>query len=104
MQDLVADVHARLRPTVVMVTHDVDEALHLADRIVLLGSRPSTVEATLRVPHARPRRRGDPDLAAMAEEILAHFGFQRGERREERGTRSEERETSEEYLISTAAD
>ncbi|MGH2531507.1 MAG: ABC transporter ATP-binding protein [Thermomicrobiales bacterium] len=104
MQNLLGDIHARLRPTVVMVTHDVEEALHLADWIVLLSARPSTVEATLRVPHARPRRRGDPDLAAMAEEILAHFGFQQGDRRQATGDRSEEAETSDEYLISTAAD
>ncbi|HET8522919.1 MAG TPA: ABC transporter ATP-binding protein [Thermomicrobiales bacterium] len=75
MQDLVADVHAKLRPTVVMVTHDVSEALHLADRIILLSQRPATVAATIRLPFPRPRSRGDADLAALEAEILTHFGF-----------------------------
>jgi ABC-type nitrate/sulfonate/bicarbonate transport system ATPase subunit len=75
MQDLVADVHAKLRPTVVMVTHDVSEALHLADRIILLSQRPATVSATIRLPFPRPRSRGDADLAALEAEILTHFGF-----------------------------
>ncbi|WP_316300147.1 ABC transporter ATP-binding protein, partial [Clavibacter michiganensis] len=37
MQDLLLDVHAAIPTTVLLVTHDVDEALHLADRVVLLG-------------------------------------------------------------------
>src|SRR5918992_5055542 len=49
MQDLVADVCARLRPTVLLVTHDVDEALYLADRVVLLSGRPASVSSVLSV-------------------------------------------------------
>jgi sulfonate transport system ATP-binding protein len=41
MQDLLLDVHAAIPTTVLLVTHDVDEALHLADRVVLLGPDPS---------------------------------------------------------------
>jgi ABC-type nitrate/sulfonate/bicarbonate transport system ATPase subunit len=75
MQDLVADVHARLRPTVVLVTHDVDEALILADRIVILGRRPATIAATIDVALPRPRDRGDVALAPLRAQILAHFGL-----------------------------
>jgi ABC-type nitrate/sulfonate/bicarbonate transport system ATPase subunit len=75
MQDLVADVCRRLRPTVVLVTHDVDEALILADRVVVMGSRPATVAATIDVPLARPRDRGDVALAPLRARILAHFGL-----------------------------
>jgi ABC-type nitrate/sulfonate/bicarbonate transport system ATPase subunit len=75
MQDLVADVCRQLRPTVVLVTHDVDEALILADRIVVLGRRPATVAATLDVPMARPRDRGDVALAPLRARILTHFGL-----------------------------
>jgi sulfonate transport system ATP-binding protein len=75
MQDLVADVCWQLRPTVVLVTHDVDEALILADRIVVLGRRPATVAATLDVALPRPRDRGDVALAPLRARILTHFGL-----------------------------
>jgi ABC-type nitrate/sulfonate/bicarbonate transport system ATPase subunit len=75
MQDLVADIHQRLRPTVVLVTHDVDEALFLADRIVILGRRPSTIAATIDVPLSRPRDRGDVAFAPLRAQVLAHFGL-----------------------------
>jgi sulfonate transport system ATP-binding protein len=75
MQDLVADVYQRLRPTVVLVTHDVDEALILADRVVVMGRRPATVAAIIDVPLPRPRDRGDVALAPLRARILAHFGL-----------------------------
>jgi sulfonate transport system ATP-binding protein len=75
MQDLVADVYQRLRPTVVLVTHDVDEALILADRIIILGRRPATVASAIDVPLPRPRDRGDVALAPLRAQILAHFGL-----------------------------
>lgn len=75
MQDLLLDVCRELRPTVVLVTHDVDEALYLADRIVVLGPRPASVAATIAVPRSRPRDRGDTALATLRADILAHFGF-----------------------------
>ncbi|MBM7025631.1 ABC transporter ATP-binding protein, partial [Clavibacter zhangzhiyongii] len=66
MQDLLLDVHAAIPTTVLLVTHDVDEALHLADRVVLLGPDPAPgsapgaiVRRVLEVPGARPRDRGD---------------------------------------------
>jgi sulfonate transport system ATP-binding protein len=47
------------RPTTVLVTHDVDEALILADRVVVLGGSPGTIVRELIVDLARPRRRDD---------------------------------------------
>jgi ABC-type nitrate/sulfonate/bicarbonate transport system ATPase subunit len=78
MQDLLADVCAQVSPTVIMVTHDVDEALHLADRIVLMSNRPATIVSTIRIDRPRPRDRGDQELAPLREQILAHFGFAHG--------------------------
>ena len=75
MQDLVAGVCRELRPTVLLVTHDVDEAVFLADRVVILDQRPATVTATIPVPLPRPRDRSDPTLAALRTEVLAHVGF-----------------------------
>jgi ABC-type nitrate/sulfonate/bicarbonate transport system ATPase subunit len=78
MQDLLAEVCASLGTTTVMVTHDADEALHLADRIVVMSNRPATVVETIPVHVPRPRRRGDPELARLRSRILAHFGFETG--------------------------
>lgn len=75
MQDLVADVCRRVQPTVVLVTHDVDEALYLADRIVILSTRPATVAQIINVPPRHPRDRGDAALVELRAEILSHFGF-----------------------------
>ncbi|MEN9938368.1 MAG: hypothetical protein RLZZ387_4947 [Chloroflexota bacterium] len=75
MQDLVADIHQSLRPTVVLVTHDVDEALFLADRIIILGQRPATIAATIDVPLSRPRDRGDVAFAPLRAHVLSHFGL-----------------------------
>ncbi len=48
MQDLLLDVHAAAPTTVLLVTHDVDEALQLADRVILLGPEPGRAGATIR--------------------------------------------------------
>lgn len=80
MQDLLAEVCDRTGSTVLLVTHDVDEALHLADRIVILGPRPASIVATIPVTVPRPRLRGDATLGALRDRILGHFGFPSGER------------------------
>ncbi|NCT91737.1 ABC transporter ATP-binding protein [Cellulomonas sp. APG4] len=81
MQDLLLEVHAAEPATVLLVTHDVDEALYLADRVVLLGrpqgspkGTPSTVRSVVTVPGARPRDRGDADLAHLRAELLDGLG------------------------------
>ena len=55
LEDLVLDVHERFGITVVFVTHDIDESVYLADRIVVLSHRPTTVKEIVSVPLARPR-------------------------------------------------
>jgi sulfonate transport system ATP-binding protein len=81
MQDLLLEVHAAEPATVLLVTHDVDEALYLADRVVLLGrpegagrDEPSTVRTVLTVPGSRPRDRGDADLALLRARLLDGLG------------------------------
>lgn len=78
MQDLLGDVCAQLGTTAVMVTHDVDEALHLADRVVIMGQRPAGIVEIVNVRQPRPRERGDEVLAHQRSDILRHFGFEHG--------------------------
>jgi nitrate/nitrite transport system ATP-binding protein len=58
LQDAVMDIHARLKNTMIMITHDVDEAVLLADRIVMMTNGPAaTIGEVLTVPLPRPRDR-----------------------------------------------
>jgi sulfonate transport system ATP-binding protein len=76
MQDLLIEVWSDRKPTLLLVTHDVDEAIYLADRIVVLGGkRPASIVAQLPVPFARPRDHSDPSFFAIRTQILAHFGL-----------------------------
>ena len=74
MQEWLAGALAREPRTVVLVTHDVEEAALLADRIVLLSARPGRVVATLDVPLPRPRRRTDLEVVELRERALAALG------------------------------
>src|SRR5918993_1320048 len=66
LQDSVMEIHTALGNTVIMITHDVDEAVLLSDRIVMMTNGPSaTIGEILQVPLARPRRR--LELATDAE-------------------------------------
>lgn len=78
MQDLLLDVHRAEPTTVLLVTHDVDEALQLADRIIVLGKEGADQGATIirevEVPGARPRDRASAELAVMRGSLLASLG------------------------------
>jgi ABC-type nitrate/sulfonate/bicarbonate transport system ATPase subunit len=74
MQDWLAGALSADPRTVVMVTHDVEEAIVLADRVVVLSPRPGRVVATLDVGAPRPRRRNDPRLVALRARALAQLG------------------------------
>lgn len=70
-QELVIDLWRRHRPAVVLVTHDVDEAVLLADRVVVLSG--GQVVHDERVALSRPRRRDDPAVQSLAAELLSHL-------------------------------
>jgi NitT/TauT family transport system ATP-binding protein len=71
MQQWLARTLAREPRTVVLVTHDVEEAILLADRVAVLSPRPGRVVAQLEVKLARPRSPTDVDVLALRERALA---------------------------------
>jgi ABC-type nitrate/sulfonate/bicarbonate transport system ATPase subunit len=77
LQDHLLTAWERYRPTLLLVTHDLDEAVYLADRVVLLGERPSQVQLTRSVEVARPRERGNLALAALRAELLHALHLER---------------------------
>jgi NitT/TauT family transport system ATP-binding protein len=74
MQQWLAEALTREPRTVLLVTHDVEEAALLADRIVLLSPRPGHVIDTLDVPLARPRHRTDLAVVELRERALRRLG------------------------------
>ena len=55
MQELLLTVWQKLKPTIVFVTHDIDEALFLSDKIYVMSARPGRIQSEVPVPIARPR-------------------------------------------------
>jgi len=74
MQGWLARVLASEPRTVVLVTHDVEEAAVLGDRIVVMSPRPGRAVAEIEVPLPRPRRRTDPAVAELREQALEALG------------------------------
>ncbi|SLM96613.1 ABC transporter ATP-binding protein [Brevibacterium yomogidense] len=84
MQDLLLAIHDEQPTTVLLVTHDVDEAVHIADRIVVLGpvsespDAPATVVRDIRLDEPRPRDRGSAELAHVRADLLSALGIDTG--------------------------
>lgn len=75
MQAELVSLWQRRRFTTLLVTHDAEEALFLANRVVVLSERPARVKADIAVDRPYPRHRGDPYLANLRREILGLLGL-----------------------------
>jgi len=73
LQDLLLQLAARHAITLLLVTHDVDEALYLSDRVLVMGSRPGTITYQLPVGLQTPRDRRDPLLARLKAQALTEL-------------------------------
>ena len=64
------------RHTVMLITHDVEEAIHLADRILVLSARPARIQATFDVTLPHPRRLSGSDAQELRVAILKELGIE----------------------------
>jgi NitT/TauT family transport system ATP-binding protein/sulfonate transport system ATP-binding protein len=75
MQNELLRILEKERHTVTLITHDVEEAIHLSDQILVLSQRPSTIQARFEVPFPHPRRLASPEAQALKESILRELGL-----------------------------
>ncbi len=75
MQKELIELWQRQGYTALLVTHDVEEALLLANRIIVFSERPARVKSEIVVDRAYPRRRDDPYLVNLRTQILQSMGF-----------------------------
>ena len=73
MQEQLVKIIQHSERTIIFVTHSVDEALYLSDRVVILTKRPSTIHKIVEVPWDRPRDRTNPEFTQLRKNILAYL-------------------------------
>ena len=73
MQDMLVKIVEHSARTVLFVTHSVDEALYLSDRVVVLSKRPSSIYKIIDVPGDRPRDRTNPEFTELRKRILGYL-------------------------------
>ncbi|MFH1343852.1 MAG: ABC transporter ATP-binding protein [Pseudomonadota bacterium] len=77
IQDLLLSLARRYKQTCLLVTHDVDEAIYMADRVMVLSQRPTHVVETIRIELPTPRdqivSRADPAFLKMRERVLTQI-------------------------------
>lgn len=74
MRAEIVEIWRQTKKTIVFVTHEVDEALELADRIVVLSSKPTKVRSVIDVAQSRPRNLEEPAVKAMHDQLRKLIG------------------------------
>lgn len=79
LQDQIRGIQQREGMTMLLVTHDIDEAIFFSDRIAILTSRPATINREVTVPLGHPRRRSSPEYidfkSLISGSVLNHRGM-----------------------------
>ncbi|MBA9026403.1 MULTISPECIES: ABC transporter ATP-binding protein [Bacillaceae] len=70
LQDLLFSIWKQYESTILLVTHDIDEALYLCDRIVILRGQPGMIYSEIVIDQPKPRARGDAYLGQLKDKII----------------------------------
>jgi NitT/TauT family transport system ATP-binding protein len=77
LQDELVRIAQATRKTMVLITHSIDEAIKLSDRIIVMTKRPGTVKANLKIDIPRPRAEDDPQVIALKKQLRALIADER---------------------------
>lgn len=73
MQEQLLDIWERKKTTMILVTHDLDESIFLANRVVILSARPGKVQKVIPIPLPYPRKRASHLFQEVRQKVLAEF-------------------------------
>ena len=73
LQEKILEIREKTGTTMVLVTHDVDEAIYLSDRIVVMTPRPGRISEIIEVPMRHPRQRNSGDFTRIRKKLLEEF-------------------------------
>ena len=73
IQDKLLEIKRKGGVTMILVTHDIDEAIYLSDRIVIMTPRPGRISEVLEIKFQQPRHRGAAEFFAVRRSILERF-------------------------------
>lgn len=73
MQKELLRIWEKEKKTMILVTHDIDEAIFLSDRIIVLSERPSTIQKIIEVKSERPRDRSSYDFMEIRRQVMCEF-------------------------------
>jgi len=79
LQRQLLDIQEQMEQTIMFITHNIAEAVYLADRIVVMSAHPGKVKFDERVKLSRPRSRHDPGFAELYLRLESFFGDSAGE-------------------------
>jgi ABC-type nitrate/sulfonate/bicarbonate transport system ATPase subunit len=75
MQDEILQIWKERQTTMILITHDVDEAIYMSDRIIVMSPRPGKIEQVIPVEIDRPRGRNNPEFFVLRSKILEILHF-----------------------------
>lgn len=73
MQEEIQRIWETEKKTMILVTHDIEEAIYLGDRIVILSSRPGKIKRVIDVNLPRPRYRSSGEFVSIKKDIMSEF-------------------------------
>lgn len=79
LQDDILEICRTAQKTIVFVTHDIEEAIYLADRVVIFDANPGRIKAVLKIPLGKYRDRTSEDFLAIRDKIFEIFHMKKGE-------------------------
>lgn len=80
MQDEISNIWEKKKKTILFVTHDIEESVFLADRIVIMTPYPGRIKSIINVPLARKRDRTNADFIAIRDKVFAEFEMKEKDR------------------------